>query len=144
MKISGVLLIMALVAPTNLGAQAIDPVSEDIHSDGNGNADVRGLTARTIVDLEAQIQARSDAEMLDRTPEYNAYAIGDRRVLTFTTAKNRAHPAVACRRAVVQVDGRSAIQTSLACFNSRENCDWLYREFESLTRRTIDEMDARQ
>ena len=144
MRFRPALATIALVMPISCGAQAVEPVSEDIHSEGNGDADVCGLTAGSVADLERQIQARQDVEMLDRTAEYNAYAIDDRRVLTFTSPQNRAHPAVACRQVVPKADGGSTIQTSVACFNNRENCDWLYREFADLTKRTIDAMEGKQ
>ncbi|MEQ1687381.1 MAG: hypothetical protein ABL874_02285, partial [Sphingopyxis sp.] len=118
-------------------ALAAQPVPESIHSDSDGTAAVCGLTAPSVAALETEIQLRGDVERLQGTTYYTAYAIDERRVLTFTTAENRAHPAVACRQIFATPDGGSSIRTSISCNNSRENCDWLYREFEGLTNRTL-------
>jgi hypothetical protein len=122
------------------------PVPEGIHSEGSGSADVCGLTAQSVPALEKQIQARPDTEKLQGTYDYVAYAttVDGMRVLTFTTTANRAHPAVACRQVAQRPDGGSDIQTSIACFNNRENCDWLYRQFEALNERTVKAMKGKQ
>ena len=130
---------LALSLSLTTGASA-QPVPEGIHSGGSGKPNVCGLTAPSVAVLEADILRRSDVERLDQTPEYHAYAIADYRQLTFTTRANRAHPAVACRQVVDDPSGGSNIRTSIACFSTRANCDWLYREFEALTRRTLDAM----
>ncbi len=137
------LAIMALAPSSMAAAQA---VPEGIHSEGKATPEVCGLTAATVVDLEAAIRARPDAEPLQGTDEYTAIAtsVGGMRVLTFTTPQNRAHPAVACRQVVDNPGGGSTIQTSIACFNSRENCDWLYRQFEELNDRAIKSMEGRK
>jgi hypothetical protein len=135
-------LILALVASQMVTAGAAQLVPEGVHSEGNGKAEVCGLTAPSVSELEHAIRARSDVERLDVTADYVAYATSSdgMRVLTFTMPSNRAHPAVACRQIVDDVAGGSTIQTSIACFNSRENCDWLYGQFDELTKRTISEM----
>ena len=136
---------LALLAVSDVAnAQAVEPVSEGIHSMGNGGAEVCDLTAKSVAALEDQIRGRSDVEVLQGTSEYNAYAIGKRRVLTFTTPQNRAHPAVACRKVVEAPGNGSTIETSILCMSSRENCDWLYREFETLTNRTIKQMEGQR
>ncbi len=144
MKKLGRISLALLALPQVAGAQNSARVPEGIHSQGDGSADLCDLTARTVAELEAQIRGRSDVEVLQGTSEYDAYAIGDRRILTFTTAKNRAHPAVACRKIVETPGGGSTIETTISCTNSRENCDWLYREFEALTKRTIEQMEGAQ
>jgi hypothetical protein len=129
-------------APVASPAQKLKPVPEGIHSSGDGRPDVCGLQASSVTELENQIKSRSDVEALDQTAEYSAYAIGKMRQITFTRKSNRAHPAVACRQVVATQSGGSTIQTSIACFNSRANCDWLYREFEALTKRMINAMNG--
>ena len=129
MKKFGRVVLILLALPHVATAQIADPVPEGIHSQGISGAEVCDLTAKTVSELEAQIRTRSDFEVLQGTPEYTAYSVGDRRILTFTTPKNRAHPSVACRKIVEAPGGGSTIETSISCMNSRENCDWLYREF---------------
>lgn len=125
---------------------AAQPVPEGIHSEGDERPEVCGLRAASVPALEAQIQTRSDFETLPTTTEhYRAFAISEgMRILTFTTPSNPAHPAVVCRQVADNGNGGSTIQTTIACYNSRENCDWLYREFEALTRRMLGRMEGRE
>jgi hypothetical protein len=139
---AAVVTVATVLVPIASRAQQAERVPEGIHSEGDGKPDVCGLQAQSIAALEMQVRSRSDVEILDQTADYSAYAIGDYRQLTFTTKSNRAHPAVACRQAVAARDGGSTVRTSIACFNSRENCDWLYREFEALTKRMLDAMNG--
>jgi hypothetical protein len=119
-------------------------VPEGIHRDGDGRADICGLKAATVDDLHRKVASANDVQVLDVTPEYRAYVLNKTlRQLTFTTPANRAHPAVACRTVVDAPGGGSSINTELVCHNSRENCDWLYREFEQLTKRTLRAMGHR-
>ncbi len=114
---------------------------EGIHTAGKGTVDVCGLKAATVADLQADILHQPDVEALDGTPEYRAFMLNkSMRQLTFTTAANRAHPAVSCRQVIADASGGSTINTEIACFSSRENCDWLYRQFETLTNRTLHDL----
>ena len=119
-------------------------VPEGIHKPGDGSADICGLKAKTVADLQSLVVAAADAEVLDVTPFYNAYALNQSlRQLTFTTPANRAHPAVACRAVVDDPARGSSVNTEIVCHNTRENCDWLYREFEALTASTLRKMEGR-
>lgn len=119
------------------------PVPEGIHRAGNGTANVCGLNAITVQELEQTVARQNSAEVLSGTDEYRAYAF-DQKVLTFTTDKNRAHPAVACRYVSKRPDGKVYVSTSISCFSSRENCDWLYREFEELNQQMQESVERQR
>ena len=133
--------VIALITlSTQTGAQ---PVPEGIHSDGKGDANVCGFKAENVGELEVQISRNPKVETLQGTPEYRAYAL-DQKILTFTTSANKAHPAVACRTFQDRAGGGSSMQTEISYANSRENCDWLYREFELLDARMMRELEAKK
>lgn len=129
-------MIAAIAVLTGSAAGAAQPVPEGIHSLAE-RAELCGMTAATVPELEARIAAR--LLPLPGNERFTAYE--DRqnfRVWTFTTSAHDAHPAVACRTATARPEGGSNLAMEISCFSTRENCDALYREFEALNARTLE------
>ena len=118
---------------------AAQPVPEGIHSIGEAQPTLCGMTAPTTAELHARLAAR-----LPRLPgneRFTAYEDAQNmRVWTFTTPAHPAHPAVACRT-VVDADGGARVDLQIDCRSTRENCDALYREFEALNARMLRELE---
>jgi hypothetical protein len=133
----------ALLIAISMSSNVVLPVPEGIHRAGKGTANVCGINAITVPELEQTVAQQKSAKVLPGTDEYRAYAF-DQKVLTFTTEKNRAHPAVACRYLSKRPDGEIYVSTSISCFSSRENCDWLYREFEKLNKKMLESLERSQ
>ena len=123
-------------------AQAVEPVSEDIHSIRKGAVEMCGFSAPDVVSYEATVRASDGWEELNGTPGYTAVAITESRaVITFTTPENRTFPAAVCREVVAAEGGGSTIRMHMVCDSDRESCDWLFREFEALNKRIFDDLE---
>ena len=122
-------------------AQAVEPVSEDIHSEFVGKVEMCGFSSPDVGSYESVVRASQGWEELAGTPGYTAIALPDNRaVITFTTSDNRAYPAAVCREVVDAGDDKSTIKMQIVCNSDRESCDWLFREFEALNKRIMDDL----
>jgi hypothetical protein len=96
------------------------------------NAGFCGVSGESPAEIQSNVIKNRDFKRDGATSLYVAYA--NKRslmTLTFTTAANRAHPGVACRR-VVQKNGAVYVLTNIKCGSSKSACDAMAREFNAL------------
>ncbi len=100
-------------------------------------AELCGLAYGTWQDLFQQLQANQKLKEIPSSPGFKAYSAEAGRTWTITQVGNRAHPAVACR-SLIGPEGAFKVETRLACFASKSDCDKLADGY----RRLDEEMSA--
>lgn len=63
-------------------------------------------------------------------------------VLAISTPENPAHPAVACRRAVISESGEISMSTDISCGGPKKECDSLPGQFEALDKAMMSKLKA--
>jgi hypothetical protein len=86
--------------------------------------EICGVTYQTWEDLFRQIQSKPGLTPTPSAPGFRAFKEQDRTWTITELEGNRAHPAVACRF-LAGSEGSFSMQTRLACFAEKANCDKL-------------------
>jgi hypothetical protein len=93
-----------------------------------------GLSGNDALDLLRKVRAsRAISEQAAASDRFEIYATGDSFIQwVFTKKSEPAYPAITCRRIYQEANGSWQQTRNMRCDASREACDRLFSEFQSL------------
>jgi hypothetical protein len=96
-------------------------------------AEFCGIAGQSPQEIAANVARTGKFKRIGSNARYLAYANkADLTTLTVTMPANKAHPAVACRRAFRQKDGEWYVKTDAKCAASNAACKAMMGEFREL------------